>query len=97
MPASGLVSALEPILRACDGTWIAHGSGDADRETVDAHDRLGVPLEDPKYILRRVWLSKACGSKGGVEYDCSRGVLMRRGETFKLAGNPPIGWMQGIV
>ena len=27
MPASGLVTALEPVLLACDGTWIAHGSG----------------------------------------------------------------------
>ena len=58
VPASGLVTALEPILRACDGTWIAHGSGDADRENVDRHDRLPVPPEEPKYTLRRVWLNK---------------------------------------
>ena len=58
VPASGLVTALEPILRACDGTWIAHGSGDADRVMVDAHDRLAVPPEEPKYTLRRVWLTK---------------------------------------
>lgn len=58
VPASGLVTALEPILRACDGTWIAHGAGEADRETVDAHDRLRVTPEDPRYTLRRVWLSK---------------------------------------
>jgi len=58
VPASGLVTALEPILRACDGTWIAHGSGDADRETVDVQDRLAVPPDDPKYTLRRVWLTK---------------------------------------
>jgi trehalose-6-phosphate synthase len=58
MPASGLVTALEPILRACDGTWVAHGAGEADRETVDAHDRLRVTPEDPRYTLRRVWLSK---------------------------------------
>jgi len=58
VPASGLVTALEPILRACDGTWVAHGSGDADRETVDQHDRLRVPPDDPRYTLRRVWLSK---------------------------------------
>ena len=58
IPASGLVTALEPILRACDGTWIAHGSGEADRETVDAHDRLRVPPEQPEYTLRRVWLTK---------------------------------------
>jgi trehalose 6-phosphate synthase len=58
VPASGLVTALEPILRACDGTWIAHGSGDADRDTVDKGDRLRVPPEDPKYTLRRVWLTE---------------------------------------
>ena len=58
VPASGLVTALEPILRACDGTWIASGSGDADRETVDEHDRLRVPPDKPEYTLRRVWLTK---------------------------------------
>jgi trehalose-6-phosphate synthase len=58
VPASGLVTALEPVLCACDGTWIAHGSGDADREMVDTHDRLRVPPEEPRYSLRRVWLSK---------------------------------------
>ena len=58
VPASGLVTALQPILCACDGTWVAHGSGDADRETVDGHDRLAVPPEEPRYTLRRVWLTK---------------------------------------
>lgn len=57
VPASGVVTALEPVLRACDGTWIAHGSGDADREVVDEHDRLRVPPDKPEYTLRRVWLS----------------------------------------
>ena len=58
-PASGLVTALEPIMRACSGTWIAHGSGSADREMVDRHDRVGVPAEHPAYQLRRVWLTPA--------------------------------------
>jgi alpha,alpha-trehalose-phosphate synthase [UDP-forming] len=58
VPASGLVTALEPVLCACGGTWVAHGSGDADTETVDAHDRLLVPPDDPHYTLRRVWLTK---------------------------------------
>ncbi len=58
VPASGLVTAIEPVLRACDGTWVAHGSGDADVDTVDAHDRLLVPPDDPRYTLRRVWLNK---------------------------------------
>ena len=61
-PASGLVTALEPIMRACSGTWIAHGSGSADREVVDAHDRVAAPAEDPAYQLRRVWLTQGGGS-----------------------------------
>jgi len=58
VPPSGLVTALEPVLNACDGTWIAHGSGAADAEVVDAQDRLRVPPNDPRYTLRRVWLTK---------------------------------------
>ncbi len=56
-PASGLVTALEPIVRACSGTWIAHGSGTADRETVDDHDHVSAPPGNPSYQIRRVWLS----------------------------------------
>jgi alpha,alpha-trehalose-phosphate synthase [UDP-forming] len=58
VPASGLVTALEPVLCACGGTWVAHGSGDADLEGVDRNDRLAVPPDDPRYTLRRVWLTK---------------------------------------
>jgi trehalose 6-phosphate synthase len=58
-PASGLVTALEPVLRACSGVWVAHGSGSADRETTDAADRVAVPPGEESYILRRVWLSEA--------------------------------------
>jgi trehalose 6-phosphate synthase len=57
-PASGVVTALEPVMRACSGTWIAHGGGSADRETVDATDHVRVPPERPAYRIRRVWLSK---------------------------------------
>ena len=57
VPASGLVTALEPILCACNGTWVAQGSGSADKQTVDEHDRLRVPPDDPRYTLRRVWLT----------------------------------------
>jgi trehalose 6-phosphate synthase len=57
-PASGLVTAVEPVMRACSGTWIAHGSGSADRETVDRNDRVPVPPKRPAYTLRRVWLAK---------------------------------------
>jgi trehalose 6-phosphate synthase/phosphatase len=58
LPASGMVTALEPIVRACAGTWIAHGSGTADRQVVDIHDRIRVPPSDPAYVLRRVWLTQ---------------------------------------
>jgi trehalose 6-phosphate synthase len=57
-PASGLVTALEPVMRACSGTWIAHGGGNADRETVDEHDHVMVPPDKPSYRIRRVWLTK---------------------------------------
>ena len=56
-PASGLVTAVEPVMRACSGTWIAHGSGNADRETVDAHNRVMVPPDKPEYSLRRIWMT----------------------------------------
>jgi trehalose 6-phosphate synthase len=56
-PPSGLVTAIEPVLRSCDGVWVASGSGSADRDTVDEFDRLRVPPDDPRYTLRRVWLT----------------------------------------
>ncbi|MGB7630340.1 MAG: trehalose-6-phosphate synthase [Candidatus Deferrimicrobium sp.] len=58
VPAGGLITALDPVMRACDGLWIAHGAGDADRETVDGNDSLRVPPKDPAYTLKRVWLTK---------------------------------------
>src|SRR5262245_29647263 len=58
IPASGLVAALEPVMRACGGKWIAHGSGSADREMVDARNHIRVPPTNPAYTLRRVWLSE---------------------------------------
>jgi trehalose 6-phosphate synthase len=58
-PASGLVTALEPVMRACSGVWVGHGSGSADRETVDASDHVRVPPGEESYVIRRVWLSEA--------------------------------------
>lgn len=57
-PASGLVTGIEPILRACGGTWIAHGGGSADRRTADRMGRLAVPPEAPEYTLRRLWIEE---------------------------------------
>jgi len=65
-PASGLVTAMEPIMRACSGTWVAHGSGSADREVVDKHDHVQVPPDKPAYQIRRVWLS--AGEEAGYYF-----------------------------
>jgi trehalose 6-phosphate synthase len=72
-PASGLVTALEPVMRACSGTWIAHGSGNADRETADSSDHVMVPPERPAYRIRRVWLSKE--EEAGYYYGFSNSGL----------------------
>lgn len=56
-PASGLVTGVEPLLKACGGVWVAHGSGSADRESSDAQGRLLVPPDEPEYVLRRIWLT----------------------------------------
>ncbi|OGI51094.1 MAG: hypothetical protein A3B81_05690 [Candidatus Muproteobacteria bacterium RIFCSPHIGHO2_02_FULL_65_16] len=58
VPAGGLVTALDPVLQACGGLWVAHGGGDADRETADADGRLTVPPDDARYTLKRVWLTR---------------------------------------
>jgi len=58
-PASGLAVALDPVLQACGGLWIAHGSGDADVDVVDKDNKIQVPPETPRYTLRRIWLSKS--------------------------------------
>jgi len=57
-PASGLVTGLDPVLRATGGLWVAHGAGDADRQTADAAGCIPVPPEDPRYTLKRVWITK---------------------------------------
>jgi trehalose 6-phosphate synthase len=55
-PASGVVTGIEPILRACGGTWIGHAGGSADRVHADRHGRVAVPPDAPEYTLRRVWI-----------------------------------------
>lgn len=56
VPASGVVTALEPVMRACSGVWIAHGSGSADREVVDGRNHVHVPPDAPAYEIRRIWM-----------------------------------------
>ena len=58
IPASGVAIALDSLMQSCGGTWVAAGSGEADRETVSHGDALLVPPQDPKYTLRRVWLTR---------------------------------------
>jgi trehalose 6-phosphate synthase len=72
-PASGLVTALDPVMRACGGTWVAHGSGTADRETADRKGRLKVPPDKPSYTLRRVWMSPE--EEQGYYYGLSNSAL----------------------
>jgi trehalose-6-phosphate synthase len=57
-PVSGLTTALDPVMRACGGVWVAHGSADADSAVTDEHGRIEVPPEKPAYTLRRVWLTR---------------------------------------
>jgi trehalose 6-phosphate synthase len=57
-PSGGAVTALDPVMKACGGTWIAHGSGSGDKKVVDKDDKIKVPVEKPQYTLKRVWLSK---------------------------------------
>lgn len=72
-PASGMVSALDPVLQACGGLWVAHGSGNADRSMVDAKDRVRVPPERPSYTIKRVWLTKE--EEAGYYYGLSNEAL----------------------
>lgn len=58
VPPSGLVTALDPVMRACEGVWIAHGSGEADLEVCDGENKVRVPPDEPAYTLKRVWLTK---------------------------------------
>jgi len=73
VPASGVTVALDPVMQACGGIWIAHGSGDADQELVDEHNKVAVPPEEPRYSLRRVWLSKE--QENGYYYGFSNQAL----------------------
>lgn len=58
IPPGGLVTALDPVMRVCNGVWIAHGSGDGDRDVVDENDKIRMPPEEPLYTLKRIWLTK---------------------------------------
>ncbi|AWM38645.1 Trehalose-phosphate synthase [Gemmata obscuriglobus] len=72
-PAGGLTTALDPVMQACGGVWVAHGSGDADRAVTDPSGRVGVPPDDPNYVLRRVWLTPE--QEDGYYYGAANGML----------------------
>ncbi|MFH0858738.1 MAG: trehalose-6-phosphate synthase, partial [Candidatus Omnitrophota bacterium] len=56
--AGGVITALDPVMQACHGTWVAYGNGDADRKVTDSESKVKVPPDNPSYTLKRVWLSK---------------------------------------
>jgi len=57
-PASGVTVALDPVMRASRGLWVAHGSGPADAKVTDSEGVVAVPPDRPSYRLKRVWLSR---------------------------------------
>lgn len=73
IPASGIVTAIEPVMQACGGIWIAHGSGDGDKLTADKDGKLKVPPDGPKYTLKRVWLTSE--EEAGYYYGFSNNGL----------------------
>src|SRR3989338_8072572 len=69
----GVISALDPIMQTCQGTWVAYGNGQADRHVTDNQGKLMVPEGSPRYTLKRVWLTKE--EELGYYYGYSNEVL----------------------
>ncbi len=69
----GLTAALDPVMQACRGIWVAYGHGDADRKVSDAKGKVKVPPDNPSYTLKRVWLSKE--EENGFYYGFSNEAL----------------------
>ncbi|SEO61949.1 trehalose 6-phosphate synthase [Halogranum amylolyticum] len=57
-PVGGLTAGLDRVMQRTGGTWVAWGDGDADPEVVNTANCVGVPPDDPKYTLKRVWLGE---------------------------------------
>lgn len=92
-PASGVATAIDPIMDASGGTWVAHGSGNADRAVVDALSRIQVPPSNPTYTLRRVWLTKQ--QEEGFYYGlANEGLWPLCHITFKSPTFRPSDWEQ---
>ena len=57
--ANGVATAFEPLMEACDGMWIAQSSNAKDKDkNEDENIVLKVPPDNPKYTLKRVWLTE---------------------------------------
>lgn len=56
--AGGVITALDPVMQACNGIWVAYGNGDADHSVSDKQGKIKVPPQDERYTLKRVWLTK---------------------------------------
>jgi trehalose 6-phosphate synthase len=92
-PTGGLTAALDPVLRACGGAWVAHGSGEADRMVVDARGRVPVPPDSPAYLLRRVWLSDE-EERGYYQGCANEGLWPLLHLTFERPRFDPADWEQ---
>ena len=62
--AGGVITALDPVMQACHGIWVAHGNGEADRKVTDEKGKIKVPESNHSYTLKRVWLTKEEVRKG---------------------------------
>jgi alpha,alpha-trehalose-phosphate synthase [UDP-forming] len=69
----GIVAALDPVMQACNGIWVAYGSGDADHKVTDGQGKVKVPPANPAYTLKRVWLTKE--EENGYYYGYSNEAL----------------------
>jgi len=72
-PSGGVITALDPVMQACHGLWIAASSGEADHRVTDRFNKIAVPVENPAYTLKRVWLNKQ--EEEGFYYGYSNDAL----------------------
>jgi len=57
--SGGLVTALEPLVEAWSGTWVAQSTGAGDAMIADHRGGVSMPPRDPRYRVRYVWLTDA--------------------------------------
>ncbi|MBN1405969.1 MAG: trehalose-6-phosphate synthase [Candidatus Omnitrophica bacterium] len=71
--AGGVVTALDPVMQACNGLWVAYGNGEADKKASDKYGKIKVPPDKQNYMLKRVWLTKE--QENGYYYGYSNEAL----------------------